>query len=50
MFAYFLYCQSINCYHGLAALGDAFGDPYLKHAGQLHLAMEIASVREYWQV
>ena len=42
--------QSINCYHALAALGDAFGDPYLKHAGQLHLAMEIASVREYWQV
>ncbi|XP_025097413.1 uncharacterized protein LOC112565819 [Pomacea canaliculata] len=42
--------ESINCYHALAALGDAFNDPYLKHAGQLHLAMEIASVREYWQV
>nr|KAG5713536.1 hypothetical protein BaRGS_024584 [Batillaria attramentaria] len=39
--------EGINCYHGLAALGDAFNDPRLKHVGQLHLAMEIASVRAH---
>ncbi|XP_050419050.2 uncharacterized protein LOC126832341 [Patella vulgata] len=42
--------ESINCYHGLAALGDAFGDQQLRHVGQIMLASEILSVREYWQV
>jgi hypothetical protein len=37
-------------YPALAALGDAFNDPHLKHTGQVLLAMEIASVREYWHV
>ena len=42
--------QALNCYHGLAALGDAFNDPILRATGQVMLAMETASVREYWQV
>lgn len=40
----------MNCYHALAALGDAYKDSRLKHTGQVLLAMEIASVREYWHV
>ncbi|GFO20907.1 endo-1,3(4)-beta-glucanase 1 [Plakobranchus ocellatus] len=42
--------EGINCYHGLAALGEAFGDKNMKQTGQILLAMEIHSVREYWQV
>ncbi|XP_048238379.1 uncharacterized protein LOC124110988 [Haliotis rufescens] len=42
--------EGINCYHGLSALGDAFNDANLKHSGQVLLAMELLSVREYWQV
>ncbi|CAL1545785.1 unnamed protein product [Lymnaea stagnalis] len=42
--------EGINCYHGLAALGDAFNDQNLKQTGQILLALEVASVREYWQV
>ncbi|ESP04325.1 hypothetical protein LOTGIDRAFT_237425 [Lottia gigantea] len=42
--------ESINCYHGLASLGEAFGDKNMKHTGQILLATEILSVREYWQV
>lgn len=42
--------QSLNCYHGVAALGEAFGDQRLQHSGQVMLAMELLSVREYWQV
>ncbi|KAJ8312300.1 hypothetical protein KUTeg_009673 [Tegillarca granosa] len=39
--------EALNCYHALAALGDAYNDDVLKHTGQ---AMEITSVREYWHV
>ncbi|XP_071178751.1 uncharacterized protein [Mytilus edulis] len=42
--------EGLNCYHALAALGDAYKDSRLKHTGQVLLAMEIASVREYWHV
>ncbi|BFZ06759.1 hypothetical protein BsWGS_09798 [Bradybaena similaris] len=42
--------EGINCYHGIAGLGDAFNDQNLKQTGQVLLAMEIQSVREYWQV
>ncbi|XP_060605019.1 uncharacterized protein LOC132757683 [Ruditapes philippinarum] len=42
--------ESLNCYHGVAALGEAFNDKSLQHAGQVMLAMELLSVREYWQV
>ncbi|KAK3084979.1 hypothetical protein FSP39_022319 [Pinctada imbricata] len=41
---------ALNCYHALAALGDAYGDPILRATGQVMLAMETASVREYWHV
>ncbi|KAI8483573.1 hypothetical protein Bbelb_386660, partial [Branchiostoma belcheri] len=42
--------EAINCYHGLAALGEALGDDTMKHVGQLTLATEIRSVRHYWHV
>lgn len=42
--------ESLNCYHGLAALGDALNDPILRGTGQVMLALEIASVREYYHV
>ncbi|RUS74245.1 hypothetical protein EGW08_017983 [Elysia chlorotica] len=42
--------EGINCYHALAALGGAFGDDNMRQTGQILLAMEIHSVREYWQV
>ncbi|KAL4223236.1 hypothetical protein ACF0H5_016708 [Mactra antiquata] len=42
--------ESLNCYHGVAALGEAFNDKKLQHVGQTMLAMELTSVREYWQV
>ncbi|XP_045173463.2 uncharacterized protein LOC123535015 [Mercenaria mercenaria] len=42
--------ESLNCYHGVAALGEAFNDKNLQHVGQVMLAMELLSVREYWQV
>ncbi|KAH3888810.1 hypothetical protein DPMN_012848 [Dreissena polymorpha] len=42
--------EGINCYHGVAALGEALNDKRLQHTGQVLLAMEILSVREYWQV
>ncbi|XP_055868540.1 uncharacterized protein LOC106053486 [Biomphalaria glabrata] len=42
--------EGINCYHGLAALGDAFNDDNMRQTGQILLALEVASVREYWQV
>ncbi|XP_077988193.1 uncharacterized protein LOC144442692 [Glandiceps talaboti] len=42
--------EAINCYHGLAALGEALKDDTMKHIGQLTLATEIRSVREYWHV
>lgn len=47
---FFKYFQSINCYHGVAALGHAFNDKQLQYSGQVLLAMELLSVREYWQV
>ena len=47
----FLYClQSLNAYHGLAALGEALNDPVLQATGQITLATEIRSVREYFHV
>ncbi|XP_062571613.1 uncharacterized protein LOC134233642 isoform X1 [Saccostrea cucullata] len=42
--------ESLNCYHALAALGDALDDPILRGTGQVMLALEIASVREYYHV
>jgi len=42
--------KAINCYHGLAALGLALGDPVMTKVGQLMLATEIRSVREYYHV
>jgi len=42
--------EAINCYHGLAALGLALGDNVMKSVGQIMLATEIRSVREYYHV
>ncbi|XP_052801838.1 uncharacterized protein LOC128232367 [Mya arenaria] len=42
--------EGLNCYHGVAALGEALNDKRLQHVGQVMLAMELMSVREYWQV
>lgn len=42
--------EALNCYHGLAALGDAYNDDILRKTGQVTLAMEIESVKEYFQV
>ncbi|XP_066271208.1 uncharacterized protein [Branchiostoma lanceolatum] len=42
--------EAINCYHGLAALGEALGDDVMKQVGQITLATEIRSVRHYWHV
>ncbi|XP_060068686.1 uncharacterized protein LOC132548810 [Ylistrum balloti] len=42
--------EALNCYHGLAALGEAYNDDIVKKTGQVTLAMEIESVKEYFQV
>ncbi|XP_033747949.1 endo-1,3(4)-beta-glucanase 1-like [Pecten maximus] len=42
--------EALNCYHGLAALGDAYNDDVLKKTGQVTLATEIESVKEYFHV
>ncbi|OWF42274.1 Endo-1,3(4)-beta-glucanase 1 [Mizuhopecten yessoensis] len=42
--------EGLNCYHGLAALGDAYNDDIMKKTGQVTLATEIESVREYFHV
>jgi endo-1,3(4)-beta-glucanase len=42
--------EAIMCYHGLAALGLALGDATMQSVGQLMLAVEIRSVREYYHV
>jgi len=42
--------EAINCYHGLAALGQALGDTTMQQVGQLMLATEIRSVRHYYHV
>jgi len=42
--------EGINAYHGLAALGQALGHRGLQATGQLMLATEIRSVREYFHV
>ena len=47
---YFILSQGLNAYHGLAALGEALGDDVLKATGQITLATETRSVREYFHV
>jgi len=42
--------EAIACYHGVAALGLALGDEIMEQTGQLMLATEIRSVREYYHV
>ena len=42
--------QAIAAYHGVAALGLALGDVSMQRIGQLMLATEIRSVREYYHV
>ena len=42
--------QAINCYHALAALGDAMNIDNMKQLGQIWLAMEITSVKQYYHV
>ncbi len=42
--------QSLACYHGVAALGHALGDPVIELTGQAMLATELHSVRSYYTV
>eukprot|EP00057_Strongylocentrotus_purpuratus_P035537 XP_799941.3 PREDICTED: uncharacterized protein LOC577077 [Strongylocentrotus purpuratus] len=47
---YAKYNPAINCYHALAALGEAMNDTNLQAIGQLTTATEIRATRQYWQV